>query len=122
MVSSSAGWVRGAVVGGGWLLGFGAVGVVRACSVCGVSAGGGAGWLRAVARWPAGWPGAVSGGALVGGGLRLPFFALEDGRAKGMAYEFIVPSGITAPHKSASVRSALSSFALIRFAALKSAP
>lgn len=79
MVFSSAVRVRGAVVGGGRLLGFGAVSVVRACAVCGVCSGGGAGWLSAVARWPAGWSGAVSVGALVRRGLRLPFFALEDG-------------------------------------------
>ncbi|MEM7773405.1 MAG: hypothetical protein AAF327_23225 [Cyanobacteria bacterium P01_A01_bin.37] len=79
MVFGAAVWVCGAVVGGGRLFSFGAVGVVGACFVCGVGSGGGARWVCAAAGRSARWPGALSVGALAGWGLRLPFFALEDG-------------------------------------------
>ena len=64
---------------GGGLLGAGALCVLGARGVCGVGALHGSWWPGGAGRWAAGWPGPLSGGGLVAGGLWLPVFALVEG-------------------------------------------
>jgi hypothetical protein len=64
---------------GGGLLGAGAIGVLWAWALCGVSSLHGSRWPGAAAWWAARRQGSLSVGGLVAGGLRLLFFCVGGG-------------------------------------------